>query len=129
MGKAAQVLPLKSILVSFFNSIWLRKRDDTYDYVYVTVKCDTPLLGAIAKDSVRVIADNSDKETDIIVQGTNVTFICPPGLVPTGPNTSMCLENGEWEPDLNFVDPNCKGDKIFLIVEVLLFNYSTIIRI
>ena len=33
------------------------------------------------------------------VEGTSVTFSCPPGLVLTGPNTSTCMRNGEWEPD------------------------------
>ena len=33
------------------------------------------------------------------IEGTSVTFSCPPGLVLTGPNTSMCMRNGEWEPD------------------------------
>ena len=33
------------------------------------------------------------------VEGTNVTFTCPPGLMLTGLNTSTCMRDGEWEPD------------------------------
>ena len=42
------------------------------------------------------------------VEGTNVTFSCPPGLVLTGPNTSTCMRNGEWEPDPQYL--KCLGD-------------------
>ena len=38
--------------------------------------------------------------SDPAIQGTNITFTCPPGLVLTGPDTSTCMGNGEWEPDL-----------------------------
>ena len=36
---------------------------------------------------------------DPALEGTNVTFSCPPGFVVLGPTTSTCMENGEWEPD------------------------------
>ena len=32
------------------------------------------------------------------MEGTTVTFQCPPGLVLDGTNSSTCMENGEWEP-------------------------------
>ena len=32
------------------------------------------------------------------VEGTTVTFQCLPGLMLNGINSSMCMENGEWEP-------------------------------
>ena len=62
--------------------------------------------------SVRVIAD---QESDIFLEGTNVTFTCPPGLVLTGPNTLMCMGNGEWEPDLNNRQVTCKGAFILIV--------------
>ena len=36
--------------------------------------------------------------TEPAVEGTIVTFQCPPGLVLDGANSSTCTENGEWEP-------------------------------
>ena len=39
--------------------------------------------------------------------GDNVDLSCPPGLVLTGPNTTTCMEDGEWEPDPS--DSTCKG--------------------
>ena len=39
--------------------------------------------------------------TEPAVEGTIVTFQCPPGLVLDGANSSICTENGEWEP-LNY---------------------------
>ena len=36
---------------------------------------------------------------DPAVEGTNVTFSCPPGLVLTRPDISTCMRNGEWEPN------------------------------
>ena len=35
---------------------------------------------------------------DPAVEGTTVTFHCPPGLVLDEINSSTCMENGEWEP-------------------------------
>ena len=45
---------------------------------------------------------------DPAVEGANVTFTCLPGLVLTGPNTTTCMENGEWEPDP--IEVNCTGE-------------------
>ena len=45
--------------------------------------------------------------TDPAVEGTTVTFHYPPRLVLDGPNSSMCMENGEWEPALSGKD--CSG--------------------
>ena len=32
-------------------------------------------------------------------RGANLTLACASGLMFTGPNTSTCMGNGEWEPD------------------------------
>ena len=39
------------------------------------------------------------EQRDSHIPGDNVTFYCPPGPVLTGPNSSTCMRNGEWEPD------------------------------
>ena len=44
------------------------------------------------------------------VEGISVTFSCPPGLVLTGFNASMCMRNGEWEPDPQ--ELKCLGDLV-----------------
>ena len=40
---------------------------------------------------------------DPSLEEENITFTCPTGAIPTGPNTSTCVENGEWESDLREV--------------------------
>ena len=45
--------------------------------------------------------------TPTAVEGTTVTFHCPPGAVLHGINSSICMENGEWEPAL--FDISCAG--------------------
>ena len=36
---------------------------------------------------------------DPALERANITFICPTGTIFTGPNSSTCMGNGEWEPD------------------------------
>ena len=50
----------------------------------------------------------SSADSDTFLEGTNIAFSCPPGLVLTGPNKSTCMGNGEWEPSPNEVE--CKGE-------------------
>ena len=45
-------------------------------------------------------------------EGTNITLNCSSGLELIGPNTSTCMWNGEWEPDLKEVE--CKGNNVKL---------------
>ena len=41
-------------------------------------------------------------------EGTVIIFICSTSdLVLTGPNTTICMSNGEWEPDP--AEVACKG--------------------
>ena len=35
-------------------------------------------------------------DSDPALEGTDITFGCLPELVLVGPNTSTCMENGEW---------------------------------
>ena len=49
--------------------------------------------------------------TDPAVEGTTVTFHCPTDSVLKGPNTSTCMESGEWEPVLYGI--NCSGTNMF----------------
>ena len=60
---------------------------------------------------MREITDDSVQVTnyrDPSIEGTVLTFSCSSGLVLTGPNTSMCMDNGQWKPDLK--EAKCKGE-------------------
>ena len=49
--------------------------------------------------------------------GTTLTLSCPPGRILTGPNTTTCMENGEWEPDPQLERVKCAGNsKIHLVM-------------
>ena len=37
--------------------------------------------------------------SDPATSGILVTFSCSENLVLVGPNSSMCMDNGQWEPD------------------------------
>ena len=50
---------------------------------------------------------------DPALEGQTVTFICPRGLTLNGSNSSMCMENGEWEPDPRKVE--CTGRPVTTI--------------
>ena len=36
---------------------------------------------------------------DPALEGANITFFCPIGTILSGPNSSACMGNGEWELD------------------------------
>ena len=46
---------------------------------------------------------------DVALEGDSVSFTCPSGLILTGPNSSTCRGNGEWEPDPR-AEVACKGE-------------------
>ena len=41
------------------------------------------------------------------MEGTTVTFECPPRYGLIGPNGTTCMRNGEWKPDPSEVE--CRG--------------------
>ena len=43
--------------------------------------------------------------------GDRVVLSCPPGLILTGPNTTTCMKNGEWEPDPRHA--TCRGKNLY----------------
>ena len=53
-----------------------------------------------------IVYNKSDSGLEMI-EGVNITFSCPPGHVLTGPKSTTCMENGEWEPDPE--DIKCNG--------------------
>ena len=45
--------------------------------------------------------------SDPALRGTSVTFSCSEDLILTGPDSAICMDNGQWEPDPREV--KCKG--------------------
>ena len=45
--------------------------------------------------------------TNPALEGTSIDLKCPPGLILVSPNVSICMQNGEWEPD--FEEVECHG--------------------
>ena len=58
----------------------------------IPVNCGAPLDESAS--SVMVMGYN-----DLALKEDSVSFTCSSGLAITGPNSSTCMENGEWEPD------------------------------
>ena len=59
---------------------------------YYAVKCSHPFNQEMTEDSVQILADS-----DLFLEGTNVTFSCPPGWTLFGPTMSSCVGN-RWKP-------------------------------
>ena len=55
-------------------------------------KCSNPLK---LVHTHAIIVDYDDPA----LEGDSITFICPTGAILSGPNSSTCMGNGEWEPD------------------------------
>ena len=58
--------------------------------IFLTDKCSDPLelTNAIVMSYV-----------DPALEGQTIVFTCPPGQTLDGSNSSICMGNGEWEPD------------------------------
>ena len=59
--------------------------------------------------------------SDPALEGTTVSFSCPPELVLVGPNASVCTRNGVWDPDPREVA--CKGTTIMVLIIMLFYKY------
>jgi hypothetical protein len=69
--------------------------------LFHAAKCSNPvdLTSAIAVDYV-----------DPALEGQIITFACSPGQILSGPSTSTCMGNAEWEPDPREVE--CTGTPV-----------------
>ena len=70
--------------------------------LHLSASCTYPLL----KQDIVHVGDYREP----LLSGAAVSFSCPPGLALNGPNTTTCMENGEWEPDPSLV--SCVGEFI-----------------
>ena len=57
-----------------------------------TGRCEDPLL-LVTDDSVIAVGYRN-----LTINGTVVTFSCPPGLMLNGPKSVICTNTGQWEP-------------------------------
>lgn len=71
-------------------------------------------------ESVRVSIDKN-----IALEGVIITYTCPSGLTLVGDNTSVCLSNGQWQPDPRKVE--CRGTIINLYQIPQYYYVSTIL--
>ena len=56
--------------------------------------------------------------TKSATRGTNLTLTCTSGLTLSGPSTSTCIGNGEWEPDLR------EAECVDASTTVTVYNYD-----
>ena len=84
-----------------------------------TVSCINPHL-LLFSDHLMIKAPQNP-----VMPGSNVSFSCNVSseLVLTGPNTSTCMPNGEWEPDLRKVA--CVGNTLHSILcDVCMYTHT-----
>ena len=74
------------------------------------VSCTYPPI-QLLHDPVVVVSGSLDSPP---IEGQFITYTCPPGFNLTGPSTSVCMGNREWEPDPGQVD--CIGEQCHLDV-------------
>ena len=60
---------------------------------FATVTCRAPLVESV------LIIGHGYSIPNVALEGDSVSFTCSSGLILTGPNSSICTGNGEWEPD------------------------------
>ena len=61
--------------------------------IFILVRCENP-LDQNTDPGMGVVG-----YTDPAVEGATVILSCSPGQILSGPQASICMENGEWEPD------------------------------
>ena len=59
-------------------------------------------LAGLLTDHIRIFGS-----IEPAVVESSEDFSCPPRMILSGPNSSTCMGNGEWEPDPMAV--NCTG--------------------
>ena len=67
-----------------------------------SARCEYPL---VADSSVRIAG-----YLNPALEGTTIIFSCPPGKLLIGPDTTTCMENGEWEPNVGIGGVMCAGE-------------------
>jgi hypothetical protein len=71
------------------------------NHYFIVANCGQPLN----PDSINIIGYTRHMP---VMEGINVSFSCNADLVLSGPSSSTCMGNGEWEPDPSMVE--CRGN-------------------
>ena len=66
-------------------------------YTHIAVTCNYPPI----HHPVLMVTGSMDSPP---IEGEFITYTCPAGFIQTSPNMSVCMGNGEWEPDPGEVD-------------------------
>ena len=75
-------------------------------------------------DSVPQVVDYG---SIVPVDGSTVSFSCPPGFLLTGSSSATCTANGEWEPDTRDLMCNeSKGFSLHYSIEICIHVYTII---
>ena len=89
-----------------------------YHTISFTANCRHQILLTSARycnDSIpKVVGYHDDLP---ILEGNTINFVCPPGLALTGPDSTTCTENGDWEPDPSGL--KCRGNHSFFTLTLM----------
>ena len=75
------------------------------------MRCSNP--AAVFSNGNIIVSDYGDPP----IEGISITFSCLHGLILIGSNSSTCMENGNWVPDLNGIQ--CIGELISIILKII----------
>ena len=87
---------------------------------YLIVTCGHPFRDKTAVDSDSIMIMGY---TEPALEGTVLSFDCPPQYALSGPNTTTCMGNGEWEPDPSKAE--CKGMTLCYTIIISLISSSS----
>ena len=77
-------------------------------------------LSMIGNDSVPEVDDYNG----LLLEGSTITFSCPPGFELIGLDSATCAENGNWEPDPSGLFCNDSGSNNIIIGNYNIISFS-----
>ena len=90
-------------------------------YTHNAVSCNYP-PAQLLHPPVIVVTGSEDNPP---IEGQSITYTCPPGFMLNGTNTSVCMRNGEWEPDPGEVDCTYTGCGVPVVNKNVKLNYTS----
>ena len=90
------------------NKYYARCNHTLMPHFIIVANCGDPEVLPTANDSVP--APSIEDYSGLPIEGSTIRLSCPPGLkLIDGPNSAICTENGEWEPDPSRLMCNSSG--------------------
>ena len=77
-------------------------------FCFGSAACQDVILAGKCGDPMELTNALAVGYVDPALEGQTITFICPLGQILNGSISSICMENGEWEPNPGEVD--CIGE-------------------